>query len=110
MVEFGVVLPIIALLIAGLIGFGLMASTEVSLRHAAREGARALALTGDPGQAVSAVRNASPVDGIGVSTGGSCDPERRPGEGDVRVEVTYDFSFWPIERAISTSVVMRCGA
>jgi Flp pilus assembly protein TadG len=109
MVEFGVIFPVIALLVAGIVAFGMAASITVALQHAAREGARTLALSGD--DPYGAAYGATPLGSrIGVRPSGSCDPDE-PGVGDVQVVTTYTFQIAPVPALhLSGSAVMRCGA
>lgn len=109
MVEFGVVFPVIALLIAGIVAFGVGASITVALQHAAREGARTLALSGD--DPVGAAYAATPLGSrISVEPTGECDPDE-PGVGDVRVVTRYTFQIEPVPPfQLSGAAVMRCGA
>jgi Flp pilus assembly protein TadG len=109
MVEFGVVFPVVALLIAGIVAFGMAASITVALQHAAREAARTLALSED--DPYGAAYGATPLGSrISVQPSGSCDPEE-PGVGDVRVVTGFTFRIEPIPAMrLSGSAVMRCGA
>lgn len=55
-VEFALVLPIFALLLLGLLQFGLVLNTKQQLEGVARQGARTFALTGDARSAAIAMR------------------------------------------------------
>jgi hypothetical protein len=50
LVEFALIAPIILLLIAGIIDFGMAMDRRIVLQHAVREGARYAAVTDDIGQ------------------------------------------------------------
>ena len=58
-VEFGLVLPILLILVLGIIEFGHAFQVQGTLSAAAREGARAMALRNDQGEAKDAVREAA---------------------------------------------------
>ncbi len=47
-VEFALILPIFVLLVFGIVEFGRLFNTQVSLTGAAREGARIMAIRNDP--------------------------------------------------------------
>jgi hypothetical protein len=117
-VEFGIVFPIMALIIAATVAFGFMFSIRNSLHHAAREGARIAAITGDGGEALEAVNSMTPVSddpNFSIDEISTCDP-LAPGVGQARVALTYTWTgFTPIAEVLGTvplkaSVVMRCGA
>lgn len=115
-VEFAVIFPAIALLIAGMIAFGLAYNAQLILQQAAREGVRVYALgSGDP--VATAQAAASNLTGATVTTSGNCDPDD-PGDPAPQASVTvswtfaFDFAYSPIEDAgipLSSRAVMRCG-
>jgi Flp pilus assembly protein TadG len=123
-VEFALVLPILLLLIFGIVDFGRLYFTQITLTDAAREGARVLALEGAAGSGYTATQAASDaearvqdaangVDGTVTVTTGTCtvgDP--------VTVTASTDFSFLtPLPdlanllgiTSVSGTGVMRCG-
>ena len=123
-VEFALVLPILLLLIFGIVDFGRLYFTQITLTDAAREGARVLALEGASGSGYTATQAATDattrvqdaansVGGTVTVTTGTCtvgDP--------VTVTASTDFSFLtPLPNLANllgiTSVtgtgVMRCG-
>ena len=53
--EFAIVLPVLILLLVGVVDFGMVMGAQAQVSNAAREGARAGALTGLQPQAVGAV-------------------------------------------------------
>lgn len=55
-VEFALVLPLIAIFLLGMMQIGLALNTRQQLEGVARQGARTFALTGDPRATVEAVR------------------------------------------------------
>ena len=59
-VEFALVLPVLVLFVFGIIEFGRAYNARIELTSAVREGARALALGGDPAAATTATRTAAP--------------------------------------------------
>lgn len=59
MVELALILPILLMLLVGIINFGLAYSAQVSIQGAAREGARALALSESSAAVDLAARNAA---------------------------------------------------
>ncbi len=58
-VEFALVFPILILVLVGIVEYGSIFNTQLMLTSAAREGARTMAVTGDPVQARTAVINAA---------------------------------------------------
>ena len=56
MVEFGLVMPLVLLLVLGIAEVAAVARTELQLAHAAREGARYAAASPDTARAAAAVR------------------------------------------------------
>ena len=58
MVEMAIVLPVLLLLVFGIIDFGRLYNTQVTLTHAAREGIRDYAIFGDRDQAENVARQA----------------------------------------------------
>lgn len=62
-VEFALVFPMLVLVLIGIVEYGSVFNTQLMLTSAAREGARAMAVTGDAAQARTAVINAA----IGLS-------------------------------------------
>ena len=123
-VEFALVLPILLLLVFGIVDFGRLYFTQITLTDAAREGARVLALEGAAGSGYSATQASddaearvqdavSGVDGaVNVSSGTCTDGQ------PVTVTVTTDFSFLtPLPdlagilgiTTVTGTGVMRCG-
>ncbi len=111
MVEVAIVLPVLLLLVFGIIDFGRLYNTQVTLTHAAREGVRDYAIFQDPLQAENVARQAvtsfdpAPM----VVTTSACDPGQ-----PATMTITYPFdSSIPFlgEGIITIGVagVMRCG-
>jgi Flp pilus assembly protein TadG len=60
LVEFAIILPLILLLIIGIIEFGLIMNSYISIQHASREGARVGAVGGTDLAIQSAITDISP--------------------------------------------------
>lgn len=96
-VEFALVMPFLLLLISGMIDFGRAYHAQVTLSHAAREGARELAISGDADAAKVATQNAAAgvwnpdaptmlsVDSTGCTDGTE--------SGDAIVDANFTFDF-----------------
>ncbi len=111
MVELAIMVPLLFLLIFGIIEFGRGYNAQITLTHAAREGAREYSITQDAvaGQA-AAVNAASTLDPTLMTfTLSDCNP------GDpASVRITYPFQLFipffpstPIQ--LAAEGVMRCG-
>ncbi len=106
-IEFGLLLPVLILLIFGIIEFSRAYNTKVQLTHAAREGARAVAV--GSGSATSGVNNAlSGISGVSVNGPSSC----TAGE-NVTVTVSYvhplSIPLWgDVDVNLDAKGVMRC--
>jgi Flp pilus assembly protein TadG len=88
-VEFALVLPIFLLLICGIIEFGMLFSSQLSIKQYAREGARYAAVHSDDGDAASYVSEqigTEPfITNVNVSVVYS---DANPSDGSVTVTVT----------------------
>ncbi|HEX7745450.1 MAG TPA: TadE family protein [Micromonosporaceae bacterium] len=84
-VEMALVLPLLLLFIFGIIDFGRMLNTQISLTTAAQEGARVAAFGGDPGARVRAITG----EDVDVKPGETCPSST----GDAEVTVTHKFTF-----------------
>lgn len=92
-VEFGLLLPLLLLILFGIIDFGFALHAKITLAQAAREGARLEAVgQADPeGRAEAA---AIGLDGATASVTTPCpDPFDRDRRDDATVVVTYEFTF-----------------
>ena len=58
-VEFALVFPLLVLVLVGIVEYGSVFNTQLMLTSAAREGARTMAVSGDAGQARTAVIDAA---------------------------------------------------
>jgi Flp pilus assembly protein TadG len=114
-VELALVLPILVTLLFGIIECGRYYNAKVTLTHAAREGARTLALGGTPGDAQArVVATAGGLSGVSVSAPTACPTTVSASPPDATVTATVPFSFnipfVPIGgTSISSTAVMRCG-
>ncbi len=89
-VETALVLPLLLLLVFGVIDFGRMLNTQITLTEAAREGARAVALGSPPAPRIdTALGNLGEPDAVVVE---ECGPTPGP-EDDAQVEIKYTFRF-----------------
>lgn len=89
-VEFGLILPLLLLILLGIIDFGRAFNAQVTLTQAAREGARLEAL--DQPDVVSRTQAAATgLSGVGVSIT-SC-PAEPDGTQDAVVGTSYQFEF-----------------
>ena len=111
-VEMALVLPILMLLICGIIDFGRAYNTQLTLTHAAREGARVWALGGT--QATVTTRVTDATDGM---TGVSVTTTTCTFGSATTVTVTASFTYItpmianlvPSITSLSGKGVMRCG-
>ncbi len=111
MLEFALVLPVLLLLVFGIIEFGRAYNAQITLTHAAREGAREYAVTQDAvAGETTAINAATSLDpALMTFTTTACvvgDP--------VSMQIDYPFELliplWPSGPiTISAEGVMRCG-
>ena len=114
-VEFGLIVPILLILVLGIIEFGHAFQVQGTLSSAAREGARAMALRNDPAQARDAVQEAAgSLDPDITDDQISIDPAACPVAGgtDVELTITYPMPFFTGFFGASVDLtgrgVMRC--
>ena len=89
-VEFALILPILMLLIGGVVDYGRYFFTEIQLTNAAREGARAGIVLGDPVLRATAAGSATPGWQTPTYTGNcSTNPT-----GDIVVTTSATFNFF----------------
>jgi len=89
-VEFALVLPMLLLIIFGLIDFGRMLNAQITLTEAAREGARANALSSSvPSRINLATQNLGPAGTVGYSINQDC----ALSADNAQVTTTYSFKF-----------------
>ncbi len=111
-VEFALVLPILVLIICGVVDFGRAYNANLTLTHAAREGARVWALGGTGEETTTAATNAA----VGLTVTSVATTACTFGSATT-VTVTADFSYItpliadlsPGLTSLSSNGVMRCG-
>lgn len=102
-VELALALPVVAIMALALVQVGLVVHARLMTAHAAREAARVVAVTNDPGAAAGAARDAARLDPtrMRVDVAGGA-----PGT-DVTVTVTYRApTEVPVVGALLDDVVM----
>jgi Flp pilus assembly protein TadG len=115
-VEFGLVVPILLILVLGIVEFGHAFQVQGTLSAAAREGARAMALRNDQTQARDAVQEAAAALDPDIADGQiSISPETCPtGTTDTNVTLTIDYpmpfltDFFGASIDLTGTGVMRC--
>jgi Flp pilus assembly protein TadG len=116
-VEFGLIVPVLLILVLGIIEFGHAFQVQGTLSAAAREGARRMALQNDQGQARDAVQEAGAALDPGITDAQiSIDPSVCPIDpgSDTDVVVTIDYpmpfltGFFGASIDLSGRGVMRC--
>jgi Flp pilus assembly protein TadG len=110
MVESAIMLPLLLLLIFGMIEFSRAYNAKVTVTHAAREGVRVLAITGDPDAAATAAENAgTSLDPARMTiTNTPCVPAQ-PTELTVSYAFTYEIPFFGTNTlTLESKGVMRC--
>ncbi len=110
-VEFAFILPLLVLLAFGVVEFGRAYNATATLTHAAREGVRELAITGDSEAAVAVARDAAVGldDALLQITTTPCEPGH-----PTSVKTSYPFQYHvPLFGAATVTLqaegVMRCG-
>ena len=115
-VEFGLIVPILLILVLGIVEFGHAFQVQGTLSAAAREGARAMALRNDQAQAKDAVQAAAAALNPGVTDAQiSISPAACPtgtSTTNVRLTISYPMplltSFFGAEIDLTGTGVMRC--
>lgn len=111
--EFGLILPILLMLVMGIIEFGRAYNTVISLNGAAREGARVLALCGTSSPCngvVEAVENSAALDlADNAVTEEPCANAGEPAS--VLVDKDFDslIPYLPFSITLTGKGTMRCG-
>lgn len=110
LVEFALVVPVLVMLVFGIVEFGRGYNAKITVTHAAREGARVLALTADAAAAQDAAKDAATSlnpDDLTVTTS-SCTPGS-PASVTISYPFTYGVPFVGNGTAtIKSTGVMRC--
>jgi Flp pilus assembly protein TadG len=115
-VEFGLILPILLILVLGIVEFGHAFQVHGQLSAAAREGVRTMALQNDPAAARAAVRGATSTLDPAISDAQiTITPATCPvtgGSTTVRLTIDYDMplltGFFGAGLDLSGTGVMRC--
>ncbi|MDH3730673.1 MAG: pilus assembly protein [Acidimicrobiia bacterium] len=110
MVESALMLPLLLLLIFGMVEFSRAYNAKVTVTHAAREGVRVLAITGDPVAAADAAEGAgTSLDPASMTiTNTPCVPAQ-PTELTVSYPFTYEIPFFGTNTlTLQATGVMRC--
>ena len=111
MVEFAIIAPLLLLLVFGIIEFGRAYNAQNTLTHAAREGAREYAITGDFLAAeATAKAAATSLDSSKITvTATLCDPGD-PATVTLKYPFRLQIGFFPIkDLTMQSEGVMRCG-
>ena len=115
-VEFGLIVPLLLMLVLGIVEFGHAFQVQGTLSSAAREGARAMALRNDQDEAKDAVREAAAaLDPAVTDAQISITPPACPiGATGVNVRLTIDYpmpfftGFFGADVDLTGTGVMRC--
>jgi Flp pilus assembly protein TadG len=103
-IEFALVLPILLLLLFGIIEFGFVINSWISVTHAAREGVRVYALTNDAAQGQTAGVNAAP----GLTNPVTCTASLpAPDEAQMQCSTTYSLDLFVIKSPIALTSTAR---
>jgi Flp pilus assembly protein TadG len=110
-VEFGLLLPLLMLILGGLIDLGFLFNAQVSLTHAAREGVRVESIRPNQGSAAAASAYKAlraPLTDVDPTV---CPPAPDPtARARIALEAEYDFIILPFgSRTLTGEAVMRCG-
>jgi Flp pilus assembly protein TadG len=110
LVEFALILPVLVMLIFGIVEFGRGYNAKITVTHAAREGARVLALTADPVAAeAAAVNAATSLDPSAVTVSSSACTPGAPATVTVQYPFSYDVPLVGGGTTTLTGIgVMRC--
>jgi Flp pilus assembly protein TadG len=114
-VEFGLIIPVLLILVLGIIEFGHAFQVQGTLSAAAREGARAMALRNDQGQARDAVQEAASALNPDITDAQiTITPPACPAGSNTNVRLTVDYpmpfltGFFGAEIDLTGTGVMRC--
>ena len=102
-VEFAIVLPVLLLLVFGIIEFGLLFNRYITVTHAAREGVRVAALTGNADTGATAGEAAAPDLVVpAICSGGLVGTEMT-----MTCTATYDFALFIVTDEITLTSTAR---
>lgn len=109
LVEFAILLPVLLLLIMGILEFGLMLNSYLTINNSAREGARLGIVSGSNSEISNLITNISPnldSQNLHVSITPPLEGSRKSG-GTISVEVIYNYQVTiPIINNILGNVVV----
>jgi Flp pilus assembly protein TadG len=110
-VEFAVVLPALLLIVFGIIEFGFIFNTQISLTQAAREGVRVEALgTGDASQTTQDAFLGAGGGTLNVTVQSCPTPSNPSARARVRAQLPYEPMLLPVGTiGLAGEAVMRCG-
>lgn len=111
-VEFGLIVPIMMLIVFATIDFGRLLNDRIALTQAAREGARTAAVGGSQSDVDDRVKLAAgSLGGLTITWDGPC-PDGAPATATVTVTVEYRFSYVVLPGMSDTTLtgkgVMQC--
>jgi hypothetical protein len=110
-VEFGLLLPLLMLILGGLIDLGFFFNAQVSLTHAAREGVRVESIRPNQGSGAAVSAYFAPRAPLTDVDPTVCPPAPDPTDrAGIALEAEYDFiilTFLP--GRLTSEAVMRCG-
>ena len=111
MVELALILPVLIVLVFGIIEFGRAFNADISLTHAAREGAREYAITQDTMAGIAAAKGAATSLNTGdMSFTVSACRLGDPATMRIKYPFTFSIPFVPLRPIqLSAEGVMRCG-
>lgn len=107
-VEFAAVLPLVGVAMLLVAQIGLLVAEQLTITHAAREGARAAAVTNDDDAARAAVLDAGNLDPERTTV--TIDPAQRDVGEPVTVTVDYQPARMPIVGRFMPAVTLRSAA
>lgn len=107
LVEFAIIVPVIVMMIMGIIEFGLMFNSYLTINNSSREGARYAAVGGTDAEIVDKIISTAPnLDSTHISISIIPDENSRSRGDTVTVYVTYDYQvFIPLMSTIINNVV-----
>jgi Flp pilus assembly protein TadG len=108
-VELALVLPVLITLLLGIIEFGRIFNAQIVFSNAAREAARTMAITDDPGAATGAATNVAAGYAVTVDPG-VCEPDQAVHAtvtGSIALITGTWFDFGPV--GLQGVGEMRCG-
>ena len=113
-VEFAILVPFLLIIIIGIVEFSRVYNAQISVTQAAREGARAMAVLNDVGQAQTQAVTAAPGLNPALAAGNvAITPSACSADTNASATVTYTFpsltNFFGTSATVTGVGVMRCG-